>query len=599
MLNPATSQTQFFFQTTSGPSANFAVQPGTTLDWSVTGTFSTGTWQLEQSIHANFWQVIASGSAAAGGTHQVPAANAPVNYRINVLTLPATHRVTCVIAASNLPNLTSEVRSDWQIARRMRHALIRELIIAAEFNNPVNATPWSAAPPWTINTPYLRGSTVRNGPNNNVYICASPGTSAASGGPLADTFDGIVDNTCTWMYLEQSRAQTVFPLYSTVVPAGPADRMNGFTTAIPTSSLAALGLTNQYNSTVTDRVAEYFGGPLVFDGGNATISGPNFTLPGNVGDTTWGRGGIHFMTDCKRHLFLWPTAHTRDRFHIEINGRPLTDGNYSHSAAVANGGTLLNMSAFGSDVKDVKIYASGLLPSIARSFAIAPTEAIWKPVSKSDVVLCFEGDHIIQGGGLGDLIISRQVEQLTAKLLGIERYYNNAVGPTGLLNNFMNLLTLYIERLNAIFHMNPDILVLGSFINDVPSSFPDRLLFRSRLVTYLRMARAALPNCTIVVCGSSPLFGQNIAPGGELFNHELDKQIAFNAWGDSNAIFVPMVGRAAPDRPIVPNTANGWYYLSGGSAPFNDTSPTIRFYPVLATIIASAIRNFFLRLPPV
>lgn len=598
MQNPQTSDFHVFYQTAAGPSAAFSVRPNTELAWSVTGTLSTGTWQLEESVHANFWQVVASGNANSGGVLQVPASNARVNYRINVLTLPASHRVTCVIAARNA-DMAPEVQAGWRLARRQRHNQIRDLITAAEFNNPVAAVPWCAPPLWTINTPYVVGSTVRNGAENNIYVCTSAGTSAASGGPLADTPAGITDNTCTWLYVGRSREQTVVPIYSSVVPAADADRMNGFTTAIMNSSLTALGLVNSYSNTTTMRVGTFFGGSVAFDGALAAVLGTNSGLPGTPRPFTNARGGLHFQTDARRYLYLQPTTHTRDRFVIEINGRPIMPGNYSFTSSLGSGGTLLDMTRYGTDVKDVKIYAPGNLNSVVQNIIVQHGELVLTPPRKSDVVLCIEGNLLWRGANLGVIYQPYFIEQLIAKQLGIEHFYINAFEASAANHNSNNSFTRYIERLDAIVALNPDILIIGGFYYDNSFHTPDTAASAARLLQYLQVSRAALPNCTFVVMGTSCFRGDSLSIGAPLSLQELAANTVFNSWQDSNSIFIPILNRIAPETPLQLSGADGWNFQGGGAAPFDSLHPLFRFYPQLAAIVVRAIREFFQRPAPV
>lgn len=56
----------------------------------------------------------------------------------------------------------------------------------------------AAAAAWAGTTGYVVGNRVKN--NSRIYECASPGTSAGSGGPTG-TATGIPDGTCSWNYL--------------------------------------------------------------------------------------------------------------------------------------------------------------------------------------------------------------------------------------------------------------------------------------------------------------------------------------------------------------------------------------------------------------
>lgn len=66
--------------------------------------------------------------------------------------------------------------------------------LAATNQSPPPAT----APTWAVNRAYTAGATVSVG--TNVYICATAGTSAATGSGPSGVGAAIADGTCVWTY---------------------------------------------------------------------------------------------------------------------------------------------------------------------------------------------------------------------------------------------------------------------------------------------------------------------------------------------------------------------------------------------------------------
>lgn len=81
---------------------------------------------------------------------------------------------------------------------------------------------------WAASTAYTAGETVSNGGNN--YLCATAGTSAASGGPTG-TGTGITDGTAVWNYAPPSLV-----IYSGTEPASCGTALSG-NTALDTIAL--------------------------------------------------------------------------------------------------------------------------------------------------------------------------------------------------------------------------------------------------------------------------------------------------------------------------------------------------------------------------
>lgn len=76
--------------------------------------------------------------------------------------------------------------------------------------------------PWTASKTYVAGMQVHNG--GNVYLCATGGTAAASGGPTGTT-DGITDGSVSWNYIGNVQAT----IDNSNVAAGQTITINTFT----------------------------------------------------------------------------------------------------------------------------------------------------------------------------------------------------------------------------------------------------------------------------------------------------------------------------------------------------------------------------------
>lgn len=472
--------------------------------------------------------------------------------------------------------------------------IMRALITAASVSNPVIARPYAAAPSWMASTAYVTGQTVRGigaGNTDNVYLCALGGTSAASGGPTGTGAAGIVDNTARWIYIGKGTASESVPLYSSVTPTASTDVMDGYTAVVPDSSRPALGLTKQYNNLITDNIARFTGGIPYSEGGRISLRGP---LTGTLASQTYSSSAErycwHIKTDCRKWLFVLPTSHNKNTLHIEVNGRPLTEGNYCAASVVSGGGLLLDMSRFGSGAKDVRVYDRNLMRESMHRLFVSADENIWTPSPASNILMAFEGDSITQTGGFGAEISGYLIEQLICKQLGIERWFNNAIGGTGVTSNANGNATTYIERLPGIVQHTPDILLIGGFHNEADR---DPTLRKAAMLAYFRAVRAALPNCTVFVTGNQ-LLGTTQPVDSGAANHlqcELDALEMFNQWADPNSMFIPLVSRSYRFPGSV--AADTWFYLYGGAAPFNDSHPCPRYYPAYADLIVQSIKQFF------
>lgn len=470
--------------------------------------------------------------------------------------------------------------------------VVRASIAAASVSNSVINRPWAKAPDWAPNTLYRTGAVVRGigaGNTSNLYVCCKGGTSAASTGPTGRGSAGVFDNTTAWLYVGPAYDDLTIPLWSTVTPAAASDVMDGVLATALHTNLAALGLPRMYEMKYSDPTARLTGG-LVYDyftdAGVRGVNGGTLAAPSYPESTE--RWCVHIQTDCRKWLAIRPNALNPVTFAIEVNGRMLTEGAISVASGVANGMFLLDMSRFPAGAKDVRIYGQTQVVGVAYRFHVGDDELIWKPTTRSNLVMGFEGDSITQGGGLGTALINDFVESLVCRQLGIEQWYNNAVGGTGALSDRNGTGTTFLQRLPDLVAMKPDIVLIGGFHNDNMRTQAEQ---RSAFLTYLRAVRSALPNTTIFLVPTQMLGNESLVDGANShYQVELNAKWAFDSFADANSCFIPMLTRS---RPFPAVTTDGWFYQDALAAPFNDAHPTPRYYRSYAQVVVEAIKDFF------
>lgn len=468
-------------------------------------------------------------------------------------------------------------------------------IAAAAASNSVINKPWSKAPSWAPNTNYYQGTVVRGigaGNTENLYVNCATGVSAASTGPTGRGSAGIIDNTCAWLFIGTGVADSTVPLWSTVTPAASTDVMDGYLAIVTNATLATLGLTRYYEMAYTNSVARITGGVLTNTGGRIDVQAPNMgTLASPSRPASAKRWCAHMHTDSRKWLAIYPEgAIYPSRIAIEVNGRMLTEGQIGVGTTTASGAYLLDMSRFPAGTKDIRVYGLGEIRSSVFRVYVADDELLWKPSTRNNLVLAWEADSIGQGGGLGPTLITEWVESLVCRQLGIESWYNNAIGSTGAISTGLpaGTRTTYLDRLDDLVAVNPDIIVIGGFHNDVGYTQDQQ---RTAFLTYLRAVRAKATKATIFLTGAQSLQGESLVDGaGTLYQLELNTKWAFDQFADSNSCFIPLLTRA--DK--FPNVStNGWFYQNGGAAPFNDGHPVPRYYRSFAQIVVEAIKAWF------
>jgi hypothetical protein len=471
---------------------------------------------------------------------------------------------------------------------------IAATIAAAVADNPVILAPWTVPPVWTPSTVYASATYVRGigaGNTENLFHCSTSGTSAAATGPVGTGLAEQADNTARWIYAGKARSVGTYPLMSTVIPAAVTDQMNGYLCLVPTSARATLGLTRQHLITFQNPIGRWTGGPLIagFAGTQLDMVGAREGGAPGARTSAGARWCLHFQTNARNWIYIAANDNNTPnrQLRIEVNGRGLTEYSFRMNAT-AGSALLLDLSTFGPGAKDIRIYGTFSLPEQLFNIYTEADAFIWKPEPRNGLKICFEGDSITQGGSSETTPASELIENVTARLLGIDSWYNNAVGASGCLQTNSGTRTNYPQRLVDVVAENPDIFVIGGFHNDASFSSAER---QAAFLAYFQLCRAAMPACTIFVTGTQTLLNESTTATGsaDLLTIERDSKIAFDQWGDANAAFIPLLTDLLP---FPPQTTAGWFFCSpqGGNA---NGHPIFRYSRSIAEKIAHGIRQFY------
>jgi hypothetical protein len=519
---------------------------------------------------------------------------------------------------------------------------IRTAIQNAINNNPVERLPLAPAPTHAVNTIYGAGTVARGTGANaeNLYLMVGSATninaratSGAASPPTGTSNDAITDNNCRWFYIGKAKASGTFPLYSTVIPAASTDIMDGFVAFVLESAMSTLGLTRQYlnNRTGAGAVAR-MGGHIRYDTGQAYIemlSNWNGTLAG--GGYTGNRAFMEFTTSAQGWIGLACLANMNgsygadgtgriDQYDIVVNGQRLSESMVAfNNLGTAGGATpgssasalLLNLSQFGNGNKTIRITSHGSNWGFQAPNAIyvKASEAVWATTPANNLKVSVEGDSIAQGGYFGQTYSRWLLEHEIMDLLGFNRCINTAIGGTSASNisnggktattqaSASTVNTAFGERIRFITESGvPDVHVIAGFHNEVGNiTDPNLTASNGAILQYMRDCRTAFPQALIVVVPTLSLAGDSLTTGGSVSLLDLENRVKtqFTAWADANSLFIPFQTGSFPFLSGTSLATSSWYHSSGGSAPYNDSHPVTRFYPVHARYVADAIRTWY------
>ncbi|MCX5512289.1 hypothetical protein C3941_09480 [Kaistia algarum] len=361
-------------------------------------------------------------------------------------------------------------------------AKMRRLARAAEISNPLIRNPWLVPPAWAQSTVQLVSDTcVANG---NWYVCATPGTTAASGtGPSHVNGQAVQDGTAYWTYLGAAPITVNEPgaptlTASTVAPTSPNNVQ-----IFPVGHAALF---------------RYYGG-------QGEVVSANYHYP-YVGDNKAGSRQygnsvrVGFETDSPVLTFMVPAGSPAPR--ILIDGRYLTIGALRRASTLtyytlAFPGLRTWRSVEVEGAKDLWAWYGVLISTSAH---------IRPPSNEHDITAYFIWDSLGAGSSYGPWLSGNNIPQRIGRRLGWTNVYNMSRGGTGPINTGGGYYT-FGERVPQLLAANPDIACFGPPTNDTGQSAAS---VTAATKAYLQAVRAG-SKCPIVQMGVWPRNDANVA----------------------------------------------------------------------------------------
>lgn len=305
-------------------------------------------------------------------------------------------------------------------------------------------------------------------------------------------------------------------------------------------------------------------------GGTPTIYSTNFwifpavTLPnglgGNVGNGAFNVNGwaVDFMADAAKVELRTLKGTSARGLMIEVDGQRVQDSSIPWAADFSTMYTLLD---FGSRrIRRIRVEGSEF--SGFRSVAVGPTGSVWNP-GGDRMTMAVVGDSIT--ALTGATLPNGSFAKSSGKLLGIADVREIALGGTGMINpGTWNSTFGDAHRVADVSEAAPDLIVIPASPND--TAYTAAQITAAALATY-QAHRAANPDVPIVAGGLFP--GSSAASAG-VIKVETAAKAAFDAWGDPNSFWVPIVND--PDGPWVYGTGRVGATTGNGNADIYVTS---------------------------
>ncbi|WP_156964678.1 SGNH/GDSL hydrolase family protein [Methylocapsa aurea] len=459
-------------------------------------------------------------------------------------------------------------------------AKLRRLAAAAEISNPLTEHPLRPASAWAPTRAYVQGEVVQNG--QNIYLCYTSGTSAASGGPAGTGYSGIVDGTVVWFYNGPSVVNIPDPSAPTISATA------NFAT------LTSLGLTKSYNPVDSPSSFSFGGGvptrqqnaklvsfPAVHASANDT--GGNIGFNNGTNNYYWS---ATFVTDAP--IVAISVSFGGSPANIIIDGRRLFPGGYKGPSAQT--AFILDFTrAGGRKSRTITLEDYGNIRFAGVTVDVG--SIVSAPFASDRVRVAFLGSSIEAGGNGFPMLGMPHWPEGASKLLGWTDPWNLGLGGTGYIANAQGKSLNYMTHIADAISISPDIVVVGGPINDV--NYPSSQLVTAA-VSLLHRLRAALPKVPLLVMGA---FSADRWPSTANLNSELAVKNAVQQLNDPNIFFIPLISGqdgsviSGTSRVTSPNgTGNSDFYLS------SDGHPTQLGINHLSVQYATKIRSVFVNL---
>jgi hypothetical protein len=435
---------------------------------------------------------------------------------------------------------------------------LRRLASAAAGNNPIDLPPLRGSIPWAplggawqASTAVIVGQTVSNG--GYMYLCVSPGTTAASGGPTGTIryrnpstgyAPNITDGTVIWVYYLGSVGDVVsnggnlYIITTAGVPATSGGGPTGFGSAITDGSITwayygpqtapavstpytthNASYSNQYTITNTANtlIPNTMSTPFRFDGGApiSSVFGNDFTAVGM--DSAPAGGNLFGTLNTNGSIISFDFEGTS--FELEYysgNANPIVmivDGQYIDYPVITNAGVhgvyyyqkidftnIISMA--GSSIGNARarhritLELAGLL---FKRLSCLPTDAISAPVLEDDFMMGLIGDS--QSVSTHCPCPSDGFPYKIAKLMGIPSVGVCGIGGTGIVGP--GGATPYIGHAVEDFTRYNNYRPLGLIVVQISQNdggFQSTL--QGAALTLFQTLRAAFPTVPIWVLGA-------------------------------------------------------------------------------------------------
>lgn len=411
---------------------------------------------------------------------------------------------------------------------------LRRLALRAQFNNPVDV------PPLTLPPAYANSLAVRQGEvysrNNNAYVVAVAGTTAATGGPSTTTSgDVIADGSANLSFfgsLPRSANDPDAPVLTS--GANPNLGMNWQPVANP-DVYRVLGAT-----------------PTVY---RTNFWDLRTFVPAAAAASASRGASVVFMTDAPKFSILILSNSNAQR--VVIDGR-------SYSLQGMNPGgsdvwyTFDYSTVGGRKFRTVEILTNKSVSYFGQVQTSAADQVIAPPAIDSvrRVVL---GDSLEAGAGPGPWLAGGTPCQLVGKMLGIDDTWNFSTGSTGDIATAGGTAYNYGQRVAQAVALAPQIVEIEASTNDIGQLASD--ITAARLAT-LQALRAGLPDAILVNVGVWPINnGGNTAAVTEV---ETAVAAAVTAFNDPKTFMIPFA-TAVP--PVLVSGNRGLFVASDGVHP--------------------------------
>lgn len=399
-----------------------------------------------------------------------------------------------------MPNI--ELKS----TREMVAQKLRRLARAAQVSNPVDRPPLLAAPDYANSTAVKMGNVLVR--NNNAYVVAADGITAASSGPSTTTSGDAIADGSTYLSFFGSRPRS-------------ADDADAPAVTFSTSNPSLGTVWNPVDNPTLFRVLG--ASPVAYRTSFWELQTFTAASGGNPVQRT---AETTFLVDDTKFVIALPANSGPAR--IIIDGQYLSLSSYNPGSADTF--LTIDYSAVGGrKIRTVTVqtnksfsYFGPILTSTQGQIMAPPTDETVR------VVVC--ADSLEAGAGPGPALAGGAPGALFGKLAGLDDVWLLSTGGTGDIATNGGAAYKYSERAAQIIALNPAVVMIPGSTNDIGNS---QGTIQAARLSFLQTLRAGLPNAILVNEGCWPKNDAGVA------TVEAAISAANTAFADPWSFFIP------------------------------------------------------------